>query len=64
MITVNVNDLLIMAQLLTADGIKLVNIREIEADGELPKALHFEGHNLDGISTTDYEEIEEVVVPK
>lgn len=60
MITVKVFDLLIMAQQLTADGIKYVDISEMEADGEIPKALHFEGHNSDGISKTDYEEIEDV----
>lgn len=60
MITVKVADLLKMAQEISADGIKYVDITEMETDGEMSKALHFQGHNPDGISTEDYEEIEEV----
>lgn len=60
MITVKVSDLLKMAQEISADGIKYVDITELEADGNIPKTLNFNGHNLDEFSMKDYEEIEEV----
>lgn len=60
MITVKVSELLRMAKEMANDGIQYVDIEFLEADEELPQSLSFQGHDPDGLSLRDYEEIEHV----
>lgn len=61
MITVRVADLLKKAQELTEAGYEYVDIDEMDADDDLPKALHFDAYDGCGAGI-DFEEIEHVEV--
>jgi len=61
-VTIKVSELLKMAQQLSDDGIKYVNIDECESDEELPKCLSFSAYSEDSMYEIDYEEIDHVEV--
>lgn len=61
MVTVKVVDLLKKAQELKNDGYEYVDIDELEADDDMPKALHFMAYDGYG-GGIDFEEIEHIEV--
>lgn len=60
-VTVKVAELLKKAQELTEAGYEYVDIDEMDADGDLPKALHFDAYDGHGAGI-DFEEIEHIEV--
>lgn len=59
MVTIRVADLLEKAQELQQAGHEYVDVEEMEADGDLPKCLHFDAYDGCG-GGIDFEEIEHV----
>lgn len=61
MVTVKISDLLEKVQEMISAGYEYVDIDEMEADGELPKCLHFDAYDGYG-GGVDFEEVEHIEV--
>lgn len=63
MVTVKISELLEKVQEMVSAGYEYVNVFELDADDDIPKALHFEAYDSSLGVGIDFEEVEHIEVP-
>ena len=63
MVTVKISELLEKAQEMLSAGYEYVNVCELDADDDIPKALHFEAYDSSFGGGIDFEDVDHGEVP-
>lgn len=63
MVTVKISELLEKAQEMASAGYEFVNVCELDANDDIPKALHFEAYDSNFSGGIDFEEVDHVEIP-
>lgn len=63
MVTVKISELLEKVQEMVSAGYEYANVYELDADDDIPKALHFDAYDSSFGGGIDFEEIDHVEIP-